>query len=212
MPYNVREFAPLMRRVAAGSQGAAGALVERYGAHILRIVRRKLNGRLRAKFDSADFVQAVWASFFALPLDRYNFEESEALVGFLFHLARNKVVEAVRQRLQTQKYNVNREHALDGREVSDADTIVAREPSPAEIAIAREEWARLLAGQPEHYKQILEGLRDGETQQSIARHLGLNERTVRRVIRKIASGHADQTGQSPLAPGRVPPPSRQRPG
>src|SRR5271170_5545939 len=104
-----REFACLMQRVSAGSQDAARELVERYGAHILRIVRRNLNRRLRAKFDSADFVQAVWASFIALPLDRYNFEQSEALVGFLFHLARNKVVEAVRQRLQTQKYNINRE-------------------------------------------------------------------------------------------------------
>lgn len=188
-----REFAGLMRRVCAGSQGAAGVLVDRYGPHILRIVRRKLNRSLRAKFDSDDFVQAVWASFFALPLDRYNFEQSEALVGFLFHLARNKVVEAVRQRLQTQKYNINRERALDEGETRPADTIVAREPSPSEIAIAREEWDRLLAAQPEHYQQILMALRAGETQQSIAQQLGLNERTVRRVIRKIAPGNPDET-------------------
>jgi RNA polymerase sigma factor (sigma-70 family) len=193
MADDARDFAGLMRRVGAGSQGAAGELVGRYGAHILRIVRRKLNRSLRTKFDSTDFVQAVWASFFALPLERYHFEQSATLAGFLCHLARNKVVEAVRQRLQTQKYNINRERALEEGAVYSAETLVAREPSPAEIAIAREEWARLLAGQPEHYQQILAGLRDGETQQTIAEHLGLNERTVRRVLRKIASGRPDET-------------------
>jgi RNA polymerase sigma factor (sigma-70 family) len=186
-----QEFAGLMRRVCAGSQGAAEELIERYGAHILRIVRRKLHRSLRAKFDSADFVQAVWASFFALPLERYQFEQSQALVGFLFHLARNKVVEAVRQRLQTQKYNINRERALDDDQTRPANTMVVREPSPSEIAIAREEWDRLLAGQPEHYRQILVALRDGETQQAVAEQLGLNERTVRRMLRKI--GEPDET-------------------
>jgi RNA polymerase sigma factor (sigma-70 family) len=188
-----REFAALMQRVCAGSQSAARELVERYGTHILRIVRRNLNRKLRTKFDSADFVQAVWASFFALPLDRYNFDQSEALVGFLFHLARNKVVEAVRQRLQTQKYNVNRERPLDDGETLSADAIPGRDLSPDEIAIAREEWERLLSGQPEHYRQILTGLRDGESQQSIAEQMGLTTRTVRRVLRKIAPDFSDET-------------------
>jgi RNA polymerase sigma factor (sigma-70 family) len=182
-----------MERVAAGSQDAARELVERYGAHILRIVRRNLNRRLRTKFDSADFVQAVWASFFALPLEQYNFEQSEALAGFLFHLARNKVVEAVRQRLQTQKYNVNRERSLNDDDQLTADALPARGLSPADILIAREEWDRLLSAQPEHYRQILTGLRDGETQHSIAQQLGLNARTVRRVIRKLAPGIPDET-------------------
>jgi RNA polymerase sigma factor (sigma-70 family) len=167
--------------------------VERYGAHILRIVRRKLNRCLRPKFDSADFVQAVWASFFALPLDRYRFDQSEALVAFLMGLARNKVVEVVRQRLQTQKYNVNRERALDDEVDCAAGDLVAREPTPAEVAIAREEWDRLLGEQPTHYRQILVGLRDGYTQQEVAGQLGLNERTVRRVVQKLAPGSVDES-------------------
>lgn len=188
-----REFAGLMRRVSAGSQGAAGELVERYGAHILRIVRRRLSRQLRTKFDSGDFVQAVWASFFALPLEQYNFEQSDALVGLLFHLARNKVVEAVRQRLQTQKYNVHRERPLHEDHTDQAEALAAHEPTPAEIAIAREEWDRLVAGQPELYQQILMALRDGETQQGAAEQLGVSERTVRRVIRKFAPGNPHDT-------------------
>lgn len=185
------KFARLMGRVCTGSQAAAQELVGTYGAHVLRIVRRKLNQSLRPKFDSADFVQAVWASFFALPLDHYQFNDADSLVAFLMGLARNKVVEAVRQRLQTQKYNVNREQPLADRCGHAAHDLVGREPTPAEIAIAREEWEHLLKAQPEHYQQILVALRDGDTQQEVARQLGVNERTIRRVIRKLGAGSAD---------------------
>jgi RNA polymerase sigma-70 factor (ECF subfamily) len=176
-----------MRRVCSASQGAAEQLVARYGDHVLRIVRRKLNRALRAKFDSVDFVQAVWASFFALPLENYQFENSEALVAFLTGLARHKVVDTVRQRLQSQKYDVNREQPLSEPRHS-AMALRGRQPTPSEIAMAREEWQLLLAGQPEHYQEILLALRDGRTQQDVARHLGVNERTVRRVLRKLAPG------------------------
>jgi RNA polymerase sigma factor (sigma-70 family) len=185
MPEEPRNFARLMARVSTGSRAAASELVERYGAHVLRIVRRRLNQRLRSKFDSSDFVQAVWASLFALPLDRFNFERSDDLVGFLIRLANNKVVEVVRQRLMTQKYDVNRERSLDDVRGREAATLYARQPTPAEIAIAREEWERLLAGQPACYQQILVGLRDGETQHEVAQKVGVSERTVRRVVRKL---------------------------
>ena len=161
-------------------------LVERYGAHILRIVRRKLNRTLRVKFDSGDFVQAVWASFFALPLQRYQFDRSEALVAFLANLARNKVVEVVRQRLLTQKYNANRERSLELDRDRLSASLVGREPDPLEIAIAREEWGRLLKEQPERYRQILASLGSGLTQREVASQLGVNERTVRRVVRKLS--------------------------
>jgi len=186
------EFAALMQRVGAGSQEAARELVERYGPHILRIVRRRLDRALRSKFDSADFVQAVWASFFALPLDRYHFDRSQALVAFLIELARNKVVEVVRQRLQTQKYNINRERSLEDARAGYAGCLVAHEPSPADVAIAREEWDRLLKEQPQHYQEILASLGSGETQREVAQRLGINERTIRRVIRKLSPRRADE--------------------
>src|SRR5947209_4816813 len=48
------EFKNLMRRVQEGSEDAARELLDRYGEHILRVVRRKLSRQLRSKFDSVD--------------------------------------------------------------------------------------------------------------------------------------------------------------
>ncbi|HKI31931.1 MAG TPA: sigma-70 family RNA polymerase sigma factor [Gemmataceae bacterium] len=178
------EFGDLMRRLADGSEDAARELLDRYGEHILRVVRRKLNRELRSKFDSVDFVQAVWASFFARPRQR-RFDHPQALIAFLVTLAQNKVIDAVRQRLQTQKYNVNRERALDGSVAAEAAGLRAREPTPSQVAVANDEWQRLLADLPARYQRMLVLLREGHTQKDIARELNVNEKTIRRVLEKL---------------------------
>lgn len=178
------EFGALMERVLAGSQTAARELVEGYGHYILYVIRRRLHDQLRSKFDSRDFEQEVWASFFANLPKKQAFQSPEELIGFLTSLARNKVVESVRQRLRAQKYNVIRETPLG--DAPDAADLPARQPTPSEVAMGREEWDRLLQNQPAAYRCILALLRVGKTLQETARELDVSERTVRRVIDKVA--------------------------
>jgi DNA-binding NarL/FixJ family response regulator len=105
-------------------------------------------------------------------------------------MARNKVVEVVRQRMQTEKYDVNREQSLGGSE-SPAAAPISSQPRPDEIAMAREEWQRLLESQPAHYQQILQLLGGGHARQEVARDLGLSEKTIYRVVRKLQPRSAD---------------------
>jgi RNA polymerase sigma-70 factor (ECF subfamily) len=179
------EFKNLMQRVRDGSEDAARELLDRYGEHILRVVRRKLSRELRSKFDSVDFVQAVWASFFADVPRRRGFDHPQALIAFLVTLAQNKVIDAVRQRMQTQKYNINRERALDGSVSAEAAAVAARGPTPSQVAVANDEWRRLVAALPDRYRRMLELLREGHTQKDIAHELGVSEKTVRRVLDKL---------------------------
>src|ERR1700722_12229829 len=88
------QFHLLMRQAMTGSASAAQELFEKYDAVLLRAIRRKLSHKVRSKFDSLDFVQYVWASFFAEPAQQRVFESPEHLVRFLTKLARNKVVDA----------------------------------------------------------------------------------------------------------------------
>jgi len=184
MPHSPDDFATLMRRVGEGSPEAARELLERFGPHIRRVVRRKLHQKLRPKFDSLDFVQDVWASFFTGPDRQRTFSEPEALVAFLVQVAQNKVVENFRQQFYTDKYNVNREHSLDSAILGPKD-LTTREPTPSQIAVAHEQWDRLVKGQPARYRRILVLLREGMTHEEIARALDMNEKTVQRVIRKL---------------------------
>ena len=174
-----------MERVRTSPEDAARELVDKYGDHILRVVRRKLHQKLRSKFDSHDFVQAVWASFFALPPDRVKFERPEDLAAFLMQLARNKVVDAVRQRLQTARYDVTREQPLDGSQAPGGGNLPGREPTASQVAMAREEWERHLREQPAQYRHVFLSLHRGRTAEEIARELNVSLRTVYRVLRHM---------------------------
>ncbi len=179
------EFQRLLAEIRGGSQEAVRELVEYYAPHIVRAVRRKLSRAIRAKFDSIDFVQAVWASFFAVPQRLGDFEGPDDLVKHLAALAHNKVVDELRRRMETDKYNINREQSLNDSGLHLRGGMAADQPTPSQVALADELWARLLRGRPKHYRRILELRRDGNTQEQIARKLGMNERTVRRVIQRV---------------------------
>src|SRR5438552_17620213 len=92
-------FADLMRRIQEGSEEAARQLVQQYGPHIFLVVRRRLPEKLRPRFDSADFVQSVWASFFANRAELGRFQNAENLIAFLVVLAQNKVIDETRLQL-----------------------------------------------------------------------------------------------------------------
>jgi RNA polymerase sigma factor (sigma-70 family) len=183
-------FREMIRRVREGSSDAAWELVERYGPALRRVVRSKLNRRLRPQFDSLDFVQMVWSSFFRAPGKLERFGSPDELVAFLVGMARNKVVTEVRRQLMTKRHDLNRERSLDALGGRGRLGIPDRQPSPLDVAIARERWGRLLSDQPEHYQQIIRLRLQGHTYQAIADSLEINERTVRRVLQKLLEERA----------------------
>src|SRR5689334_20521971 len=86
-----QKFDELLARLRLGEEGAFWELLDRYGSYIRRVVRQSLNPRLRGKFDSVDFMQAVWASFFRQREEIDAFATPDNLIGFLVAVARNKV-------------------------------------------------------------------------------------------------------------------------
>lgn len=181
------EFAELMRRVQEGDREAAELIHKLYAEHIRRAVRRRLHERLRSKFDSLDFVQDVWASFFADAPDKYAFETPEELIGFLTAIARHKVNAATRKR-HSPKYDVTRERSADDFPEG-ADRYPAEQPTPSEIVMSHEEWQELLRKQPLVYRRILLLLREGKNYSAIAEELNISLRTVTRVVHKVLPGY-----------------------
>jgi len=182
-----QEFESLMQAVMQGSESASQELLERYGPHLLRAVRRKLHQKLRAKFDSLDFVQDVWASFFSRLPRALKFEKPEELIAFLTTVARNKMADVVRQRMVGQIYNVNREHSLENSTSVKPDQLVAGQPSPSEVFMGKEAWDKVLKVQPPVHRRVLLLLRDGKTPAHISQELGISQKTVSRIISKVLS-------------------------
>jgi RNA polymerase sigma-70 factor (ECF subfamily) len=178
------DFALLLRRLRAGDPTAADEVYRRFGPFIRAAVRRQLHPRLRARFDSLDFVQDVWASFLATPADRYAFENSQSLLAFLNRVAYNKVVEEFRGRFGTQKDDITRERSVDD-ESGDRDQLASRTPTPSQWAIAGEEWDRLLRQFPAGHRSVLLRLREGYTYEDIAAMTQVSVSTIERIVRRL---------------------------
>src|ERR1700722_1770386 len=170
-----QEFLLLMKRIQAGSEEAASALLERYGRDVLRAVRSGLSPQLRSKFDSQDFVQDVWASFFANPPAGGKFDHPRRLIAFLRRIACNKVANAARQHIGAQARPANRERLLKDSGAN-PKWFIANQPSPSEEVKGRETWDRLLKGQPIVYQRIIVLLLEGKSTTQIAAEMGIHAR------------------------------------
>lgn len=185
-----KNFLSLLHQVSEGSEEAARELVDNYGDTILRAVRRALDDRLRCQFDSLDFVQCVWKSFFARRGATDRFRTPQELIAFLVVMARNKVGEQHRFRA-TQKRDFGRELSLDARRNKPvAQKLFAPQPGPPAAAIAQERWENLTQECPHGYEKILELKLQGHTQEEIAGALGYAVATVRRFLKRLAHENA----------------------
>lgn len=176
-------FAELVGGLRVGDPASVAAFCREYTPFIRAAVRRQLHPRLRTRFDSLDFVQDVWASFLAIPAERYTFDTPQALLAFLTRMAHNHVVEVFRKRFRTQKNDITRE-----QETTDdvgRDQLPALTPTPSQWAIAGEEWQRLRSRFPEGHRMILEWLQEGNTYEDVARLAGVSLSTVNRIVRRL---------------------------
>lgn len=175
------EFEGLMERIRNGDAEAGRILFERYGKEIQMIVRHRLHRRLRSQFDSLDFAQDAWASFFDIPPDRYTFQTPEELIAFLAHLARRKLIDAHRQRFQGAKRNLDRVYRIQPNE----NEPPARQPTPSQFALAEDEWERMLLNKPPKLRKALELLRAGYAHHEIISMLGIHPRMLQRLIQSL---------------------------
>ena len=192
-PRDGGDLGSFLDRIRAGDEEAARELLARYEAQVRLVVRRQLPRLLRSRFDSLDFLQSVWGSFFrrvhAGPLE---FEDPKYLVAFLARAAKNKVIDEYR-RAASQKNDIRREEPIwtEGRGLRE---LAADQATPSEVAQAREAFGRLRDLLPDDRGAILELKAEGLSSQEIGERLGISERTVRRVIEDLRRRALDGGG------------------
>ncbi len=179
------DFIDLMKRAKAGEPAAIRVFVSRFEWEVQVMVRARLPRKLRTRFDSTDFVQSVWQSFFSdLRHKTPDFENVQHLRSYLAGVVRNKVGEQYRRLTRTAKSDVAREERLYIRR-GDRDVprpVVSPDPSPSKLAQADERFNQLTAGRGPGEVAVIRLRQHGLTIDQIAARTGFNERTVRRVI------------------------------
>jgi RNA polymerase sigma factor (sigma-70 family) len=173
-----------LARIQAGEEAAARELLTRYEAEVRLVVRRQLPRLLRSRFDSLDFLQSVWGSFFhRVRSGPAEFEDSRHLVAFLARAARNKVIDEYR-RAGSRKQDMHREEPLwvDGGRPKE---LAAAIDTPSQVAQAREVLGKLRDLLPEDRREIVALKVEGLSSKDIGERLGISERTVQRVLEDL---------------------------
>lgn len=181
------QFRQLMDRVRSGDSEAIGDLLSQFETEVRIVVRQRLPKRLRVRYDSMDFVQAVYQSIMidwrADPATQ--FESPEQLLAYLSSTARNKVLEIYRRETRTRKYDIQKEVAKvtsSGKADPDAYEPTGNDPSPSQFAQARDLLDNLTKGKPAVVARIVEMRQQGLTFEEISQQVGLSERSVRRML------------------------------
>ena len=171
----------LVERLARGDLTAADPLYAEFERYLRRIVRRCLPKRLRAKFDSVDVVQSVWADLISgMRAARWRFDTPGQLRAFLVRAVRNRLIDRIRQ----QRAAAERERPLG--DSAEAHRTRGRDPTPSQYAQAEDLWQRLLTLCPPEHHSLLRMKGEGLPLAVIAERTGLHVDSVRRVLRRLA--------------------------
>src|SRR5947209_7094982 len=88
----------LLAQLCSGDPAAAEQVFLAYEPYLRKAVRRQLPAPLRAKFDSADVLQSVWADVLrGFREAGWRFADADHLRGFLYTATRNRLIDRIRQ-------------------------------------------------------------------------------------------------------------------
>jgi RNA polymerase sigma-70 factor (ECF subfamily) len=177
----------LLERLCQGDDAAAEQVFRAYEPYLRMVVRRQLPPRLRAKFDSADVVQSIWADVLhGFRQAGWRFASAAHLRAFLIKATRNRFIDRVRRHHRAV------EHEQSLRDTDQEAMPRSPQPQPSEVAQADELWERMLALCPPAHHELLRLKRQGHSLAEIAERTGLHPSSVRRILYDLARRMAVQ--------------------
>ncbi len=172
----------LLDRLCDGDSQAAERVFVAYEPYLRMVVRRQLPSRLRAKFDSSDVVQSVWADVLqGFRETRWRFQDVAHLRAFLLKATRNRFIDQCR----VHRSAIEREQVAGRLQARNLEVSASLQPN--QCAEADELWERMLVHCPSaHHQKLLQLKRQGCSLAEIAAQTGLHPSSVRRILYELA--------------------------
>jgi RNA polymerase sigma factor (sigma-70 family) len=151
-----------------------------YEPYLRIAVRRRLSQKLRAKVDSGDIVQSVFADVLrGVKGGGWRFSGRSQLHALLRRIARRRLAD----RYQKHRQAMDKEQPL----IDDAPLgLLSDDPRPSEVAQGREAWDRVLQACPVAHREVVRLRMKGYRMAEIAERTGLHEGSVRRILYDLA--------------------------
>jgi RNA polymerase sigma factor (sigma-70 family) len=146
----------LLEQLTNGETDAAEKVFLTFEPVLRMMVRRRLTPRLRAKFDSMDVVQSVWADVLkGFREVGWQFTDRDHLRAFLAKVTYNHFVKQCRQHSRA----IEREQPFSGDE--QPGRLPSDQPRPSEVVQADELWEMLMDLCPPAHRELLQLKRQG---------------------------------------------------
>jgi RNA polymerase sigma-70 factor (ECF subfamily) len=171
----------LLAKLNSGDTAAAEQVFLAYEPYLRMVVRRRLSTKLRAKFDSMDIVQSVWADLLdGLRTAKWKFDSSHQLRAFLVRVTQNRLIDGLRHHRRELEHEISM--AAPG-----VDSLPATgDPRVSEEFYADELWQQMLEVCPPAHYELLKLKRQGVAIAEIAARTNLHEGSVRRILYDVA--------------------------
>jgi RNA polymerase sigma-70 factor (ECF subfamily) len=181
------DWGRMVQGLRSGDAQAMRRFCSEYGDLLHRLADKHLARGVRRRVGPEDVVQSVCRTFLRRAQGgEYQLSDSEGLWGLLCAITLNKVRNVTRFHLR-QKRGLNQETGIpsaDERGVSGFGP-AARGPTPAEAAEFADQFEKIVAELDDEERQVLDLKLQECTHEEVAEKLGISERTVRRLIKKI---------------------------
>ena len=179
------DFKVLMKRLGEGDATAAQLVVDRYGLHLTRAIRRRFRTRkMRVLYGTEDCMQSVLGSIFS-DVDRVSkIETPEHLMQYLAKVAGNKLIDRDRK-LRAQCNDVYRECGLPDSASPEHAALAGDDLTPSQAVAIDDEWEVRTKGLSAEKRTILKLHRQGHTSDEIAEQTNRSGRGIRRMIQQF---------------------------
>jgi RNA polymerase sigma factor (sigma-70 family) len=178
---NPESLEPLLEKLCQGDMAVAKKVFLAFEPFLRKFVRRQLPQRMRAKFDSVDIVQSVWADLLdGCRAGEWHFPDAQHLQAFLVEVTRNRFYD----RFRKHRVAFEKEQRLASMHTSEIPP--APHPPASELLQAEELWDTMLSLCPPEHKELLRLKRQGLPMAELVERTGLHPGSIRRIFRNLA--------------------------
>jgi RNA polymerase sigma-70 factor (ECF subfamily) len=184
MPDSPSERSPL-EALRAGDEDAARQLFDRYAEQLVVLARRRISQRLASRIDAEDIVQSVFRTFFhRAKQGQFHFEDPDDVCKLLARITAHKTFRQIAFHRRAK-----RDAGQETAQGDDAQDLLMKlmmaEPSPEEAAAFVDQLQHFLGKLKTEERRILELRMEGYNNVEIAQRLGIDDRSVRRVMERV---------------------------
>ena len=177
-------------RFQAGDAQVLEQFWNEYGPLLHNIASKQMAERLRRRIGPEDVVQSACRTFFRrVQGGQLKLEDSESLWRLLCAITLTKIREQARFHSRKKRGMDQEMHAAPAAGDSSASAFQPTDPNPtpAEAAAFGDQFQQLLDSMDEEERQIIDLKLQEFTHEEVAAQLGLSERTVRRIFKRVQS-------------------------